>query len=161
MKLMDIFKAKKILALGLILLMLSGCAGINEADRPEPKNLDEFSEIVEEVEIKMYEDIVVNYKSLSLSEMEKLLESAEQEQPHYFYFGRTTCVYCRKFIIENSVPIESVANFYYLDTATFSDEEKDRLSDYGIEHIPAILTASNSENIEIVELDSFTEKINN
>ncbi len=50
---------------------------------------------------------------------------------------------------------------YYLDTATFSDEEKDRLSDYGIEHIPAILTASNSENIEIVEIDSFTEKMNN
>lgn len=161
MKLMDIFKAKKILALGLVLLTLTGCVGINESDSPEPKNLDEFSEIVEEVEIKMYEDIVENYTTLSLSEMEKLLESAEQEQPYYFYFGRTTCVYCRKFIIENTVPIESVANFYYLDTATFSDEEKDRLSDYGIEHIPAILTASNSENIEIVELDSFTEKINN
>lgn len=158
---MDIFKAKKILALGLVLLTLTGCVGINESDSPEPKNLDEFSEIVEEVEIKMYEDIVENYTTLSLSEMEKLLESAEQEQPYYFYFGRTTCVYCRKFIIENTVPIESVANFYYLDTATFSDEEKDRLSDYGIEHIPAILTASNSENIEIVELDSFTEKINN
>lgn len=161
MKLMDIFKAKKILALGLVLLTLTGCVGINESDSPEPKNLDEFSEIVEEVEIKMYEDIVENYTTLSLSEMEKLLKSAEQEQTYYFYFGRTTCVYCRKFIIENAVPIESVANFYYLDTATFSDEEKDRLSDYGIEHIPAILTASNSENIEIVEIDSFTEKMNN
>ena len=161
MKLMDIFKAKKILVLGLVLLTLTGCVGITEPDSPEPKNLDEFSEVVEEVEIKMYEDIVVNYTTLSLSEMEELLENAEQEQPLYFYFGRTTCVHCRKFIIENAVPIEAVANFYYLDTASFSDEEKDRLSDYGIEHIPAILAASNSENIEIVEIDSFKEKINN
>lgn len=41
------------------------------------------------------------------------------------------------------------------------DEEKDRLNNYEISHIPTILTAANSETIEIVELDSFAKEINN
>lgn len=145
----------------MVLVMLSGCDATDIQYSPNSNSLNEFTAMVEEVEIKMYEDIVADYNSLSLNEMEQLLQLPGENQQKYFYFGRTACLYCRKFILENTKPLESVPDFYYIDTELLSDSEKNKLNQYGVDLVPAILTGTNLENIEQIDVDAFVEQINN
>ncbi len=158
---MDIFNRNKVIGLCLVLAILSGCDVTDIQHDSNNNNLNDFTAMVEDVEIKMYEDIVADYTSLSLDEMEQMLQLPGDDQQKYFYFGRTTCLYCRKFILENAKPIESVPNFYYINTELLSDSEKSGLTKYRIDLIPTILTGTNLENIEQVDIDVFVDQINN
>lgn len=125
------------------------------SQKSESVNLDDFSEMVEDVEVKMYQDIVADYNELTLDEMEGLLLKSDGTQTHYFYFGRAACLYCRKFVIENTDLIENTKNFHYINTQNLTEDQNERLNEYGIDFVPAILSATDSKDILLVEIDEF------
>lgn len=153
------YKLNKSILCCLILFTLTGCSTFEKSQNAATSNnVNEISEIVEDVEIKMYEDIMVNFEEMPIVEIEKTLESSTETQ-YYFYFGRTTCLYCRKFIIEYSEPLKEVDNFFYIDTEDFSENESSIMKNYGIEHVPAILSATSNDNIELIDIEEFIKVI--
>lgn len=72
----------------------------------------------------------------------------------------STCLYCRKFVIENAEPLDNVQNFYYIDTESFQQNEKSILSEYGIEVVPTILSATSNGSIEKLDIEEFIMSIN-
>lgn len=118
-----------------------------------------FWKIVTKAEIEMYKDGVSGFHEISLDDISTILKSVEDDQPYYFYFGRTTCLYCRKFVIENERDLQNMPNFYYIDTEKLSDTESVSLEEYGITTVPAILKATTSSNLELQDLYEFEELI--
>lgn len=156
---MDISKLIKTGTICLTLLTLISCDVLDKTSDITNGDLNDFAEIVENTEIKMYEEIVVDFSKMSLTEINEILKSSDGTTQYYFYFGRTTCTYCRKFVIENVESLMSIEHFFYIDTEIFSEDESHSMSDYGIELIPAILTATNSENIKLIDIKEFVEEI--
>ena len=159
-KQMDIFKLTRIVPVCAILLTIAGCSLLKESQDSGGKNLDTFSEIVEDVERDMYQDLVSAYDTITIEEMEEILDLSDGTQRYYFYFGRTTCLYCRKFVIENAEPLDNAQNFYYIDTESFQQNEKSILSEYGIEVVPTILSATSNGSIEKLDIEEFIMSIN-
>lgn len=120
---------------------------------------DVLEDIVTKAEIEMYKDGVSGFHEISLDDISTILKSVEDDQPYYFYFGRTTCLYCRKFVIENERDLQNMPNFYYIDTEKLSDTESVSLEEYGITTVPAILKATTSSNLELQDLYEFEELI--
>lgn len=120
---------------------------------------DVLEDIVTKAEIEMYKDGVSDFHEISLDDISTILKSVEDDQPYYFYFGRTTCLYCRKFVIENERDLQNMPNFYYIDTEKLSDTESVSLEEYGITTVPAILKATTSSNLELQDLYEFEELI--
>lgn len=156
---MIISKLGKIITICLILLTITGCGVLDKTPDITNGDLNEFAEIVEDTEIKMYEDIIVDFNEMSITEIDETLKSSDGATQYYFYFGRTTCLYCRKFIIENVDPLKNLQHFFYINTEDFAEDESSILSNYGIELIPAILTATNSEDIKSIDIEEFTKEI--
>lgn len=153
------YKLNKSILCFLILFTLTGCNTFEKSQNAATSNnVNEISEIVEDVEIKMYEDIMVNFEEIPIVEIEKTLEASTETQ-YYFYFGRTTCLYCRKFVIEYSKLLKKVDNFFYIDTENFSESESSIMKNYGIEHVPAILSATSNDNMELIDIEEFINVI--
>ena len=147
----------KVVILCLCLTVIAGCKSPVISQKTESVNLDEFSEVVEDVEVKMYQDIVADYNELTLDEMEEMLLQSDGTQLYYFYFGRATCLYCRKFVIENTDLIEDTENFYYINTENLTEDQNESLNEYGIEVVPSILSATDSKDIQLVGIDEFVD----
>lgn len=154
-------KNVQLISLITLLLLLVGCnnTDINSNYPSETKN-NTLNEIIEETEVDLYEKVVSNFSEITITEIAPLLLSSDGHSTYYFYFGRVNCVYCRKFVIENEIPLKSIDNFYYIDTKEFSEMELDLLEDYGVTVVPSILCATTNYNIELQDIDEFVKMVN-
>ncbi|MBO1695186.1 hypothetical protein [[Clostridium] symbiosum] len=103
----------------------------------------------------MYEQIVSDFDTIPIAEVDNILTTSDANQNHYFYFDRTTCLYCRKFVIECENTLKNIDKLYYVNTEGFSEEESKLLEDYGIKTIPAVLHATTSTDIKLMDIEEF------
>lgn len=171
---MDTCKKTKVILLCMLFATITGCSNSeNHMQTKVPNNSqstkientqvdsseDVLNEIVEEAEKEMYEQIVSGYNKMPITKIDDLLTTSASNQNYYFYFGRTTCLYCRKFVIENEESIKDIDNFYYVDTEGFSEEESKLLEDYDIKTVPAILHATTSTDIKLMDIEKFKSEV--
>lgn len=134
-------------------------AGCGNAENQVDSASNVIEDIVAQAEIQMYEDGVADFEEIGLGEIPSILDAADDNQSYYFYFGRTTCLYCRKFVIENERDLQKVPNFYYIDTEKLPDTESESLKEYGISTVPAILKSTDSLNLELQDIYEFEDMI--
>lgn len=138
------------------LCIFAGCA------KEETKILesDGLTEIVEKAEEEQYEKIVSQFSEVSISEISDILPELENDRL-YFYFGRTTCLYCREFIIKNKEILIGLNEFYYVDTAKLDKDERELLETYKIEEIPAIIKTTYNKEMTLISINEFIKEIEN
>lgn len=104
----------------------------------------------------MYESIMENdnIENISLAKLGDFLEESTNDK--LIYFGRPTCMYCRKRIIENGKNIaDSNFKIFYIDTDLIPKDEKNILEDCGISEVPSFIQLTGNGNFTKVETADF------
>lgn len=155
---------KRITMLTFLILTLSSCGVASETDAPENTGMldsSNFEQLIIEKEISMYEDLLEsdNVEKISLLDLKKLSENITENK--LIYFGRPTCMYCRKLFIENGKRFEdSNIKILYVDTDSIPKDEKNTLENYGIEEVPSFIQLTGNGNFEKIETVEFERMIN-
>lgn len=154
---------KRIAMLTFLILTLSSCGVASETDVPDNTvTLDSsnFEQLIIKKEISMYESLLENdnVEKISLLELKKLSENITENK--LIYFGRPTCMYCRKLFIENGKKFEdSNMKILYVDTDSIQKDEKSTLENYSIEEVPAFIQLTGNGNFDKVEIVEFERMI--
>lgn len=116
--------------------LLSAC---KKVDNKASSNTGEskFSNVVEDVETRMYEDKISNLEEMTLQDYKSILKNKVILSDEYFYFGRKSCPVCRNFVLSIK-NFDSIDNLFYIDTESMTKKDKDELKEMKIEAVPAI-----------------------
>lgn len=155
---MDFYK--KYLLILLIVFSFCNIVGCTHSKNSEDTNSEDMhlSKIVEEVEEKEYNQIMLELCEKTIRELENIKPTTNSENA-YVYFGRATCSYCREFVIKNKELLMERKDFYYVDTEKITKNEKKLLETYGIDEIPAVIEITNSKNMKLVDIEKFIEEL--
>jgi thioredoxin-related protein len=154
---------KRIVMLTFLTLTLSSCGIATETDAPkntETLDSSNIEQLIIEKEISMYEGLLEsdNVEKISLLDLKKLSENITENK--LIYFGRPTCMYCRKLFIENGKRFEdSNMKILYVDTDRIPKDEKIILENYGIEEVPSFIQMTGNGNFDKVETAEFERMI--
>lgn len=154
---------KRIAMLTFLILILSSCGVASETDTQESTGtLDSsnFEQLIIKKEISMYEGFLEsdNVEKISLLDLKKISENPTENK--LIYFGRPTCMYCRKLIIENGRGIkDSNMRILYVDTDGIPKDDKSTLENYGIEEVPSFIKLTGNGNFDKVETAEFERTI--
>nr|EHU9845296.1 hypothetical protein [Listeria monocytogenes] len=99
-------------------------------------------------------------EKIDLVKFKDITEPTQNDE--LIYFGRSTCIYCRKLIIENEEAIrKSPIKIFYVDTDLLTSEDKKELADFQVTEVPSFIEVN--ENLEYVKVDleEFERRIHN
>lgn len=158
---MDSFRKKVILTFFLIFSVSTvGCAHRNIESPEATSSSNVLSDMIENVEISNYEEILSTVKEISIDETYENFSLKKQSVNGYIYFGRSTCPYCRAFILENKQKIQEWDSFYYVDTDKKSTEGTEMLEEMGVSEVPYIIKVENGATVH-VEIEEFEGMVEN
>lgn len=145
---------KKIVILVFLLLIQSSCSATSNE-----KKLDytKINESIIEKEINMYDDIIENsnFKNISFEDLKNSSTNS------LVYFGRSTCVYCRKLMIKNGIYIKKYSSeISYIDTDKLDSNEKKELRKfYKVKEVPTFMEVDSSFKFTQITLEDFERRI--
>lgn len=158
---MDSFKKRAILTFFLIFSVSTvGCAHKNIESTETTSSSNALNDMIENVEISNYEKTLSTVKEISIDEAYENFNLSKQSVDGYIYFGRSTCPYCRAFILENKQKIHEWDSFYYVDTDKKSAEGTERLEEMGISEVPYMFKIENGATMH-VEIEEFERVMEN
>ncbi|MDR1568321.1 MAG: hypothetical protein LBS33_06560 [Streptococcaceae bacterium] len=156
---------KKVLLLLLLTPFISACntsstsANHNSA---HTLNSSKFEKTLAKKKIELYKQVLQNdtVKQINLSQIKKITDTTQNNR--LIYFGRPTCLYCRKVIIENEKAItQSPIKILYVDTDLLTSEEKKKLVDFQVTEVPSFIEVSNHLEFTKVDIEEFERRIHN
>lgn len=156
---------KKFLLLLLLMSLLSACGTSPNGTENKSNNTLNSSEFVNELvqkEIEVYEHVLQskNIKQINLDQVEKIRKTKQSNA--LIYFGRSTCLYCRKVIIENEEAIkQSPYKILYVNTDSLTSEEKNKLTDFQVTEVPSFIEISKQLELTKIDTEDFERKIQN
>ncbi|EAF8594511.1 hypothetical protein AX854_15590, partial [Listeria monocytogenes] len=111
---------KHFLILLFLIPILSACNSPSDngtKSSSETLNSSNFEQVIIDKEIGLYEKALEsdNVEKIDLVKFKDITEPTQNDE--LIYFGRSTCIYCRKLIIENEEAIrKSPIKIFYVDT---------------------------------------------
>ncbi|EAG1723151.1 hypothetical protein BBW79_12370 [Listeria monocytogenes] len=147
-----------VLFLFLSLVIFSGC-GNNSVEKEDTQDENILTELIQQQEIEMYQEVVGTIEEHTFSKYQTFLENTEYEAETYIYFGRPTCAVCREFVLSND-NFSEIENLVYIDTDKMTVPEKNELQNFNITEVPSILKISADGLPQKISLESFNEKNN-
>ena len=156
---------KHFLILLFLIPILSACNSPSDngtKSSSETLNSSNFEQVIIDKEIGLYEKALEsdNVEKIDLVKFKDITEPTQNDE--LIYFGRSTCIYCRKLIIENEEAIrKSPIKIFYVDTDLLTSEDKKELADFQVTEVPSFIEVN--ENLEYVKVDleEFERRIHN
>lgn len=158
---MTIFNYRNVIVLCLGILTLSGCGIVDEETGSANNSLDEIIETIEEIDIKIYKEIVDELEEISITEINNIRSNLIGAESYYFYFGRESCPACREFAFKNKDLLNTLEKFYYIDTEDLPVGDREILEYFEITQIPAIIEITITDELIHADIAEFEKEINN
>lgn len=126
----------------------------------ENSSSSNFEQTIIEKEIDLYEKALENdnIEKIDLVKFKDITEPTQNNE--LIYFGRATCIYCRKLIIENEEAIKSSPiKIFYVDTDLLTSEDKKELADFQVTEVPSFIEINDNLEYVKVDLEEFERRI--
>lgn len=138
---------------------LSGCSNFTRNEKNEREN-DKvvLEDTVIEAENKLYKETVSQIETVSLEKIDDILK--DEKNRTIIYFGRITCPFCRKFIIENKEVINANRKkLLYVDTEKLNQEGKKKLNSLEIDEVPTLIQIKDNKLFRKVKIEDFERAV--